>query len=112
MAAANRSQQAYHFDAGNFARDVTSLGIRTLSSYFDFAINILENGQLAQIKATPKSSNVNSYMGGILFTEKTGLYETITCASAQPTNDNSQSIKLVDDKLGCPMGFTIHYCRL
>jgi hypothetical protein len=104
----NRAQQAYHFETGNFAKDIPSLGLAIPSTYFNFAIDILENGKLAQIKATPKSSNVNSYIGGILFTEKTGLYESITCASEQPTKDISESIKLVDDKLACPTGFKIH----
>lgn len=104
----NRGQQAYHFETGNFAKDISSLGFPISSTYFDFAIDILENDQLAQIKATPKLNNVNSYIGGILFTEKTGLYETIICASNQPTKDNSQSIKLVDGKLACPTGFTMH----
>ncbi|MGL6339063.1 MAG: type IV pilin-like G/H family protein [Waterburya sp.] len=104
----NRGQHAYHFETGNFAKDIPSLGFPISSTYFDFAIDILENGQLAQIKATPKLNNVNSYIGGILFAEKTGLYETIVCASNQPTKDNSQSIKLVDGKLACPTGFTMH----
>ncbi|MFM2312512.1 MAG: hypothetical protein RLZZ04_1788 [Cyanobacteriota bacterium] len=104
----NRGQQTYHFETGNFAKDIPSLGLAIPSTYFDFAIEVLENGKLAQIKATPKSSTVNSYIGGTSFTEKTGLYESIVCASNQPTKDNSQSIELVDGKLACPTGFTIH----
>jgi hypothetical protein len=102
----NRGQHAYHFEAGNFGNDIASLGLAFSNTYFDYVIDILENGNLAQIKATPKPNNVNSYIGGILFTPKTGDYESIICTSEQPTKSIPQSIKLVDGKLACPTGFT------
>ncbi|MEN9871654.1 MAG: hypothetical protein RLZZ171_2646 [Cyanobacteriota bacterium] len=103
----NRAQQAYFLETKNFSKNTDLLGFTPSNTYFNYIIDILENGKLAQIKATPKPNNLQSYIGGIFFENKTGAFQSIVCASEQPSKNISQSIKLVDDKLYCPTGFTI-----
>jgi Type IV pilin-like G and H, putative len=104
----NRAQQAYFFETQNFAKNIDLLEFSPSNNYFNYIIDIVENGKLAQIKATPKPNNLQSYIGGIFFENKTGAFQSIVCASEQPSKDISQLIKLVDDKLFCPTGFKIY----
>jgi hypothetical protein len=101
----NRAQQAYYFENSKFANNQNDLAILLSNTYYDYQLDILENGKLAQLKATPKLDNFKSYIGGTLYLNWS--YQLIVCASEQPTKDIPQSIKLVDGKLVCPTGFEI-----
>jgi hypothetical protein len=105
----NRAQQAYSFETRSFTQNKQELGIYLSETYYNYSIDLLENGKLAQTVATPKYSNLKSYIGGIYYFNDTGKFSSIVCASEQPAQNISQSIQLVDGKLNCPTGFNIVY---
>jgi hypothetical protein len=103
----NREQQVYYFDTSSFSKDINDFAgiISSSDTYYDYKIDILENGKLAQVKATSKLDNFKSFIGAIFYDNKSGSYKSLVCTSNQPTKDIPQSIQLVDGKLQCPSGF-------
>jgi hypothetical protein len=107
IGATNRAQQAYFLETQNFAENHHELGYTPSNTYFNYKIDLLKNGELAQATATPRFDNLKSYLGGIFFAKNTNNFQSIVCASEQPTTNITQSIKVSSGKLYCPTGFKI-----
>lgn len=103
----NRAQHAYFFETQNFAENYSELGYTPSNTYFNYKINLLKNGELAQATVTPRFDHLKSYLGGIVFAKDTNSFQSIVCASNKPTKNITQSIKLVNNQLYCPTGFKI-----
>ncbi len=95
----NRAQQAYYFETLKFTKNKNDLynPILLSNTYYNYQIDLLENGKLAQVIATPKLDNLKSFIGGTLYLN--GSYQSLVCVSKQPTKYTPSSIKLVDGKL-------------
>jgi hypothetical protein len=105
VGAINRRQQAYFFENSNFTKNPNDFAeiISSSNTYYDYQLDLLENGKLAQVKATPKLNNFKSFIGGIVYLS--GSFQSLVCASEQPTKNILQSINLVNGKFECPTGF-------
>ncbi|MBW4537253.1 MAG: type IV pilin-like G/H family protein [Pleurocapsa minor HA4230-MV1] len=103
-------QKIFFLKNSSFAKDKNDLQFfpfsMPLTKYYDYSINILENGKLAETVTTPKSDNLKSYISGI-FHLNGFSFRSILCVSKQSTKNISQSIKLVDGKFACPTGFEV-----
>jgi hypothetical protein len=104
----NRAQQAHFLESQNFAKNHHELGYTPSNTYFDYTINLLKNGELAQATATPKFDNFKTYLGGIFFSKNTNNFQSIICVSKKTTKNITQSMKLVDNQLYCPSEFKIY----
>jgi hypothetical protein len=67
----NRAQQAHFLETQNFAKNHQDLGYTPSNTYFNYTIELLKNGELAQATATPSFDNFKSYLGGIFFSKST-----------------------------------------
>lgn len=118
--AINSWQEIYSSKAAKFTNDLDDLAdiIELLNTYYnyklyyDYKLDLLENDQLAQVVATPKLDNLKSYIGGTLNLNFNGFFlhrfvQSVVCGSEQPTKENPQSIKIIDDKFQCPTGFQV-----
>ncbi|MGL5942373.1 MAG: type IV pilin-like G/H family protein [Waterburya sp.] len=103
----NRAQQAYFLEASKFTNNQEDLGVFLTDDYYDYSFELLDDGNLAQVFATPKLGNFKSYIGATV--NNNGKLQSIICVSKQPTKDIPQSIKLVDGKLECPTGFRMEF---
>jgi hypothetical protein len=107
VGATNRAQQAHFLESQSFAKNHVELGFTPSNTYFDYQINLSENGELAQTTASPRFNHLNAYIGATFYVKQTGNYQSITCESKQPTKKITQTIKLVDDQLVCPNEFRV-----
>ncbi|MGL6338979.1 MAG: type IV pilin-like G/H family protein, partial [Waterburya sp.] len=103
----SRMQEFYFMKTRNFTKNQSDLGNYFFTTYYDYQLDLLENGKLALLVATPKFDNLRSYIGGIFYFN--GSIESLGCISEQPTQDIPQSIKLVNSKFECPTGFRMEF---
>ncbi len=106
----NRAQQAQFFETSSFAKnknDLESISFFISETYYNYTINTLENGKVAQVLAIPKFNGLKSYIGGIFFTNSTGTFNSIACSSEKPSKHIPSSIQLIEEKLQCPAGFQV-----
>jgi hypothetical protein len=104
----NRAQQAQFFETSSFAKnknDLESISFFISETYYNYTINSLENGKVAQVLATPKFNGLKSHTGAIFFSNSTGTFNSIACSSEKPLKHIPSPIQLIEDKLQCPTGF-------
>ncbi|BAZ44988.1 putative HofG-like general secretion pathway protein [Chondrocystis sp. NIES-4102] len=99
----NREQQAYYFENSKFANNKRELNFSPSNNYYNYQIQLLENGKQAQVVATSNLNNLKSYIGGIYYFNDS--YQSIVCESQKLTKSALPTIKLDNGQLQCPSGF-------
>lgn len=85
----NRSQQAYHFEKGEFTDHIDNLGVIISTDYYN--IQILKDGEDKVIStAIPIENDLKAYVGIIEFDKDNSTYNQLLCQ----TNSPSQSIEI------------------
>ena len=110
----NRAQQAFFLEKNQFPSDISALGlgINPETSTYSYKIQAYNSGKssYAISTATPKQSDLKSYIGGVFWTAIPSTNESTTlvilCEGTQPSTRSPSPPKLVGGLPQCASGST------
>ncbi len=109
IGAINRAQEAYLIGNSSFADTVEKLelGIPSESDYYSYIIKPIGDGDPTngvQTIALAKEDDWRNLTAAVLILPD-GTYTRILCRSKKASKDLALPVKLVDNKLQCPIGY-------